>query len=165
MTCMLISLCSTCLIQKMTSQSCNVVTHCTWIAYMKCMSMLSDSPTLNRLYVVFPSYIDVGCYGRIYTVHLSYLIDRYQASKIKGLCIGWFLFANDVYQWKSAVCFLTMISSSVHCGCRYCCPLCSKSVCDMSSVWEQIDREIASTQMPESHINKRVSILIALNVS
>jgi hypothetical protein len=144
----------------MTSQSCNVVTHCTWIAYMKCMSMLSDSPTLNRLYVVFPSYIDVGCYGRMYTVHLSYPVDRYQASKIKGLCIGWFLFANDVHQWKSAVCFLTMISSSVHCGCRYCCPLCFKFVCDMSSVWEQIDQEIVSTQMLESHINRCCSLLL-----
>ncbi|KAH8949320.1 hypothetical protein BDL97_10G025400 [Sphagnum fallax] len=47
----------------------------------------------------------------------------------------------------------------MHSHAQYCCPLCSKSVCDMSSVWEQIDREIASTQMPESHINKRVWIL------
>ncbi len=140
-----------------------MVTRCTWIAYVKCMTMLSESPTLDSISVVFLSYIDVRFYGRMFTVHLRYLIHRYQASKIN--CIVCFLFTNHVYQWKSAVLFLTMISLSVHCGCRYCCPLCSKSVCDMSSVWEQIDQEIASTQMPESHINKRVSILIALNVS
>ncbi|CAK9263233.1 unnamed protein product [Sphagnum jensenii] len=47
----------------------------------------------------------------------------------------------------------------MHTHAQYCCPICSKSVCDMSSVWEQIDREIASTQMPESHNNKQVWIL------
>ncbi|KAJ8429393.1 hypothetical protein Cgig2_002015 [Carnegiea gigantea] len=46
------------------------------------------------------------------------------------------------------------------CGiCRYACPLCSKSVCDMSKVWEKFDMEIASTPMPEPYQNKMVSIL------
>ncbi|GMH11867.1 hypothetical protein Nepgr_013708 [Nepenthes gracilis] len=42
---------------------------------------------------------------------------------------------------------------------QYACPLCSKSVCDMSKVWEKIDMEIASTPMPDSYRNKTVSIL------
>ncbi|KAK8515537.1 hypothetical protein V6N13_139487 [Hibiscus sabdariffa] len=42
---------------------------------------------------------------------------------------------------------------------QYACPLCSKSVCDMSKVWEKFDEEIAATPMPEPYQNKMVSIL------
>ncbi|XP_077211780.1 putative E3 ubiquitin-protein ligase RZFP34 [Tasmannia lanceolata] len=42
---------------------------------------------------------------------------------------------------------------------QYACPLCSKSVCDMSKVWEKIDMEIAAIPMPESYQNKMVWIL------
>uniref|UniRef100_A0A7C9A5B4 RING-type domain-containing protein n=1 Tax=Opuntia streptacantha TaxID=393608 RepID=A0A7C9A5B4_OPUST len=42
---------------------------------------------------------------------------------------------------------------------QYACPLCSKSVCDMSKVWEKFDMEIAATPMPEPYQNKMVSIL------
>ncbi|GKV42031.1 hypothetical protein SLEP1_g49487 [Rubroshorea leprosula] len=42
---------------------------------------------------------------------------------------------------------------------QYACPLCSKSVCDMSKLWEKIDEEIATTPMPEPYQNKKVCIL------
>ncbi|KAI9093579.1 hypothetical protein K1719_027028 [Acacia pycnantha] len=42
---------------------------------------------------------------------------------------------------------------------QYACPLCSKSVCDMSKVWERFDLEIAATPMPEQFQNKMVWIL------
>lgn len=42
---------------------------------------------------------------------------------------------------------------------RYACPLCSKSVCDMSKVWEKYDMEIAATPVPEPYLNKMVSLL------
>ncbi|KAA0038782.1 E3 ubiquitin-protein ligase MIEL1 isoform X2 [Cucumis melo var. makuwa] len=42
---------------------------------------------------------------------------------------------------------------------QYACPLCSKSVCDMSKVWEKIDMEIAATPIPEPYQNKMVWIL------
>lgn len=42
---------------------------------------------------------------------------------------------------------------------QYACPVCSKSVCDMSKVWEKLDIEIAATPMPESYHNKMVRIL------
>ena len=42
---------------------------------------------------------------------------------------------------------------------QYACPLCSKSVCDMSKVWEKFDEEIAAIPMPEPYQNKMVSIL------
>ncbi|ERN06022.1 E3 ubiquitin-protein ligase MIEL1 isoform X1 [Amborella trichopoda] len=42
---------------------------------------------------------------------------------------------------------------------QFFCPLCSKSVCDMSKVWEKLDMEIAATPMPESYQNKMVWIL------
>ncbi|KAM7459423.1 hypothetical protein LguiA_036417 [Lonicera macranthoides] len=42
---------------------------------------------------------------------------------------------------------------------QYTCPLCSKSVCDMSKVWEKFDMEVAATAMPESYQNKMVWIL------
>ncbi|KAJ6743610.1 CHY-TYPE/CTCHY-TYPE/RING-TYPE ZINC FINGER PROTEIN [Salix viminalis] len=42
---------------------------------------------------------------------------------------------------------------------QYACPLCSKSVCDMSKVWEKFDMEIAATPMPEHYQNKMVRIL------
>ncbi|KAK4440683.1 E3 ubiquitin-protein ligase RZFP34 [Sesamum alatum] len=42
---------------------------------------------------------------------------------------------------------------------RYACPVCSKSICDMSNVWRKLDEEIASTPMPEMYKNKTVWIL------
>ncbi|KAL0792379.1 hypothetical protein Bca101_063756 [Brassica carinata] len=42
---------------------------------------------------------------------------------------------------------------------QYACPLCSKSVCDMSKVWEKFDVEIAATPMPEPYQNRMVQIL------
>ncbi|KAJ0083782.1 hypothetical protein Patl1_30569 [Pistacia atlantica] len=41
---------------------------------------------------------------------------------------------------------------------RYSCPVCSKSICDMSSLWSKIDQEIASTPMPEIYQNKMPEI-------
>lgn len=41
---------------------------------------------------------------------------------------------------------------------QYNCPLCNKSVCDMSSVWKEIDQEIAATRMPETE-NRMVWVL------
>ncbi|PNX93897.1 RING finger and CHY zinc finger domain-containing protein 1-like, partial [Trifolium pratense] len=46
--------------------------------------------------------------------------------------------------------------------CQYSCPVCSKSFCDMSRVWEKMDEELASTPMPEMFQNKmRTSALNA----
>ncbi|XP_023523417.1 probable E3 ubiquitin-protein ligase RZFP34 [Cucurbita pepo subsp. pepo] len=42
---------------------------------------------------------------------------------------------------------------------QFACPLCSKSVCDMSKVWEKFDMEIAATPNPEPYQNKVVWIL------
>ncbi|KAK1298709.1 hypothetical protein QJS10_CPB14g01196 [Acorus calamus] len=42
---------------------------------------------------------------------------------------------------------------------QYACPLCSKSVCDMSKVWEMMDLEVAATPIPEVYQNRMVSIL------
>ncbi|KOM41920.1 hypothetical protein LR48_Vigan04g211800 [Vigna angularis] len=42
---------------------------------------------------------------------------------------------------------------------QYACPLCSKSVCDMSMIWEKFDMEIAATPMPEAYRNKMIWIL------
>ncbi|KAL0330780.1 UNVERIFIED_CONTAM: putative E3 ubiquitin-protein ligase RZFP34 [Sesamum angustifolium] len=39
---------------------------------------------------------------------------------------------------------------------KYACPICSKSVCDMSKVWEKFDLEIAATPMPTYYENKMV---------
>lgn len=41
---------------------------------------------------------------------------------------------------------------------KYACPICCKSVCDMSKVWEKLDIVIAATPMPESYHNLMVSI-------
>lgn len=51
-------------------------------------------------------------------------------------------------------CFSEMNSHS-----QYTCPMCSKSVCDMTKFWEQLDREVAATPMPEAYQNKMVWIL------
>jgi RING finger/CHY zinc finger protein 1 len=42
---------------------------------------------------------------------------------------------------------------------QFACPVCSKSVCDMSKLWEKLDQEIAVTPMPEAYQNKMVWIL------
>lgn len=42
---------------------------------------------------------------------------------------------------------------------RFSCPVCSKSICDLSNLWEKLDQEIASTPMPEWYMHKMVWIL------
>ncbi|KAG2674152.1 hypothetical protein I3760_13G121900 [Carya illinoinensis] len=42
---------------------------------------------------------------------------------------------------------------------RYSCPICSKSIGDMSGAWAKLDEVIASTPMPEIYLNKMVWIL------
>eukprot|EP00249_Psilotum_nudum_P010987 c22894_g1_i1 orf=915-1868(+) len=42
---------------------------------------------------------------------------------------------------------------------KYTCPMCSKSVRDMSKIWEQLDSEVAATPMPVPYQNKMVWIL------
>ncbi|XP_052311800.1 E3 ubiquitin-protein ligase RZFP34 isoform X2 [Populus trichocarpa] len=42
---------------------------------------------------------------------------------------------------------------------RYSCPVCSKSICDMTRLWKKLDQEIAATPMPETYQNKMVWIL------
>ncbi|XWS14024.1 hypothetical protein CRYUN_Cryun36dG0088500 [Craigia yunnanensis] len=42
---------------------------------------------------------------------------------------------------------------------KYCCPICSKSVIDMSRTWKRIDEEIEATVMPEDYRYKKVWIL------
>nr|GMD92258.1 E3 ubiquitin-protein ligase MIEL1 [Ipomoea batatas] len=49
---------------------------------------------------------------------------------------------------------------------QYTCPICSKSVCDMSKVWEKFDAEIAATPMPESYRNEKViTIFLSESIS
>lgn len=54
---------------------------------------------------------------------------------------------------------------AIHCACfrqlctrGYRCPICSKSVGDMSTAWQRIDREVAETPMPEHLRNRQVYI-------
>ncbi|KAL0647202.1 hypothetical protein Bca4012_045493 [Brassica carinata] len=42
---------------------------------------------------------------------------------------------------------------------RYTCPLCSKSICDMSSVWKKLDEEVAAYKIPKVYEHKMVWIL------
>ncbi|KAH7573621.1 hypothetical protein JRO89_XS03G0181600 [Xanthoceras sorbifolium] len=54
---------------------------------------------------------------------------------------------------------------TMHCECyhemikrdKYCCPICSKSVIDMSRTWKRIDEEIEATMMPEDYRYKKVT--------
>ncbi|KAF9598373.1 hypothetical protein IFM89_027275 [Coptis chinensis] len=48
---------------------------------------------------------------------------------------------------------------------KFACPVCSRSVCDMSKVWEKLDQEITSTPMPEMYQNKMVWITIEKHLS
>ncbi|RYR76325.1 hypothetical protein Ahy_A01g000923 isoform B [Arachis hypogaea] len=41
----------------------------------------------------------------------------------------------------------------------YCCPICSKSVMDMTRTWKRIDEEIEATVMPEDYRHRKVWIL------
>lgn len=42
---------------------------------------------------------------------------------------------------------------------RYSCPVCSKSICDLSNLWRKIDQEVDATPMPEMYKDKMVWIL------
>ncbi|QDZ18488.1 putative E3 ubiquitin-protein ligase [Chloropicon primus] len=39
------------------------------------------------------------------------------------------------------------------------CPTCSKSTCDLTGLWEQIDREVEAMPMPEEYRDTKVSII------
>ncbi|WZY80948.1 hypothetical protein YC2023_027332 [Brassica napus] len=42
---------------------------------------------------------------------------------------------------------------------RYTCPVCSKSICDMSNMWKKLDEEVAAYPMPKVYEDKMVWIL------
>lgn len=44
---------------------------------------------------------------------------------------------------------------------QYCCPLCSRSMCDMRAAWAQRDAEVAATPMPEPYRSAIVRVLCA----
>ncbi|PRQ33375.1 putative aminoacyltransferase, E1 ubiquitin-activating enzyme [Rosa chinensis] len=56
---------------------------------------------------------------------------------------------------------------TIHCEClkemrlhaQYSCPICSKSVYDMSNLWKKLDELVASTPMPHAYRTKMVGIL------
>ncbi|WMV44649.1 hypothetical protein MTR67_038034 [Solanum verrucosum] len=62
--------------------------------------------------------------------------------------------SNAGFAWGST--FAQNATSSMM---MYSCPVCSRSYCDMSRVWEQLDQEVASTAMPEMYQDKKVWIL------
>ncbi|PWA50667.1 ubiquitin-specific protease 13 [Artemisia annua] len=47
---------------------------------------------------------------------------------------------------------------------RYACPLCFKSVCDMSKHWEKLDMEIAATPMPQFYQDKLEEVAKELGI-
>uniref|UniRef100_A0A0R0GZE7 RING-type domain-containing protein n=1 Tax=Glycine max TaxID=3847 RepID=A0A0R0GZE7_SOYBN len=51
-------------------------------------------------------------------------------------------------------CYLEMLKRD-----KYCCPICSKSVMDMSRAWKRIDEEIEATVMPDDYRYRKVWIL------
>ncbi|CAI9284745.1 E3 ubiquitin-protein ligase MIEL1 [Lactuca sativa] len=42
---------------------------------------------------------------------------------------------------------------------KFCCPICAKSIMDMSATWKMIDEEIEATLMPDDYRHKKVWIL------
>ncbi|KAG4948674.1 hypothetical protein JHK86_041913 [Glycine max] len=48
-------------------------------------------------------------------------------------------------------CYLEMLKRD-----KYCCPICSKSVMDMSRAWKRIDEEIEATVMPDDYRYRKV---------
>lgn len=42
---------------------------------------------------------------------------------------------------------------------KFCCPICSRSVIDMSKTWQRLDEEIEATAMPSDYRDKKVWIL------
>ncbi|CAA6655439.1 unnamed protein product [Spirodela intermedia] len=47
----------------------------------------------------------------------------------------------------------------MHFHLNFTCPICSRSVCDMSGVWEKLDQEVAATPMPLMYQNRMIWIL------
>ncbi|KAJ6904170.1 E3 ubiquitin-protein ligase MIEL1 isoform X2 [Populus alba x Populus x berolinensis] len=46
---------------------------------------------------------------------------------------------------------------------KYCCPICSKSIIDMSKTWKRIDEEIEATVMPEDYRHRKEKVSIKLH--
>ncbi|KAL9992912.1 putative transcription factor C2H2 family [Helianthus debilis subsp. tardiflorus] len=51
-------------------------------------------------------------------------------------------------------CYIEMIKRD-----KFCCPLCTKSIMDMSAAWKMIDEEIEANMMPDEYRRKKIWIL------
>ncbi|KAG5554944.1 hypothetical protein RHGRI_012485 [Rhododendron griersonianum] len=57
---------------------------------------------------------------------------------------------------------------TMHCECyhemikrdKFCCPICSRSIIDMSQTWKRIDDEIEATVMPEDYRYKKLALML-----
>lgn len=128
-----------------------------WYRFWIPMCMLTSE---NDLQFLFESTDDISVLPCGHTIHMNCLKEMQQH-------LQWVLY---FFCFMVLILLLNHLCStgrmSYFCLCyhnRYACPLCSKSVCDMSKVWEKLDVEIAATPMPESYHNKMVSLLFSLS--
>ncbi|KAJ7980219.1 RING finger and CHY zinc finger domain-containing protein 1 [Quillaja saponaria] len=63
-------------------------------------------------------------------------------------------YSNEMCHTMHYECYDEMIKPD-----KYCCPICSKSVINMSRAWKRIDEEIEATVMPEDYRDRKVWIL------
>ncbi|GER36845.1 zinc finger protein [Striga asiatica] len=90
-----------------------------------------------------------------------------------GICLGKYYcpkckFFDDDYLFETTRGIAVLpCGHTIHLDCvkemerhfQYACPICSKSYCDMTRVWERLDQEVALTPMPQMYQNRMVWIL------
>ncbi|KAK4477887.1 hypothetical protein RD792_017181 [Penstemon davidsonii] len=94
------------------------------------------------------------------------LVDNYEHLRLEGERTS--STARNAYLFDSLKDITVMkCGHTMHCECyyelikreKYCCPICSKSIMDMSGTWKRIEEEIEATVMPDEYRYKKVWIL------
>ncbi|RZC21365.1 E3 ubiquitin-protein ligase RZFP34 [Glycine soja] len=95
----------------------------------------------------------------------SYLKDKHKCME-KAMHTNCPICFEFLFDTTKAIALLAC-GHNMHLGCirqlqqrlMYACPVCSKSFCDMSVIWEKVDEIIESRPMPEEYQNVKIWIL------
>lgn len=140
--------CSTYSIQQRMLSPCLVVTPCIWNVYCRWKDISSKFDVLrfsmNNQFLNDPTTEHPSRFGLRCSNSSKPLL--FVCRILQNLCVfGGFDMGATTFLEDNINFGCIVLGSNNLCVCRYSCPLCSRSYCDMSSIWEQLDQEVHTT--------------------
>ncbi|KAJ7200084.1 hypothetical protein O6H91_06G099300 [Diphasiastrum complanatum] len=164
-------ICSLCGSEQEVSQVCKKCQVCMGEYFCETCKFFDDDTTKNQFHCVSCGICRVGGKDNFFHCEKCGCCYSIQLQK-RHFCV------ENAMHHNCPVCFNYLFDSvdqiavmpcghTIHAFCltdmyrhsQYSCPMCSKSVCDMSSMWDTLDREVAATPMPDIYRDKMVWIL------